>query len=77
MPTLFMFVHPDKLNVGEKYYLRDYLVYDPIPKYTEVTFIGYDSSPALVYVVNADENVERCTRTDLFQKLVVVRQPQS
>ena len=71
MPTMFMFVHPDKLMIGEKYYLRENSVDDSIPKHKEVTFISYDSSFGFVYVANGDGIVERCAKADLFQKLVI------
>ncbi len=73
MPTMFMFICPGQLVIGEKYFLRETRAYDPMPKYAEVFLIDYDSCPAFVYVVNREGIVERCSQVDLFQKSIVGR----
>ena len=71
MTTICMFVRPERLIISEKYHLRLSLAYDSFPKYVEVTFVDYDTCPAYVFIQNAEEDVMRCNRADLFQILVV------
>lgn len=74
MPTPFTLQRPHSLEMGAPYLLRESTAYTPRPDrlagilYAPVTFVGYDSCPAFVYVRDQDGYVGRCPREDLFQQ---------
>jgi hypothetical protein len=64
---------PLHLEIGASYLLRETGTHTPLAAratglgYAPVTFVGYDSCPAFVFVRDAAGYVGRCPREDLFQ----------
>lgn len=57
---------PQRLALGGVYLLRASSLYDPVADEMQVTFVGYDSCPAFVFVRDETGYVGRCPRADLF-----------
>ena len=68
MSAIYMLMRPDQLEIGRKYWLRESTAYEPLPRHVEVTFVGYDSCPAFVFVRDPSGYVGRCARSDLFSR---------
>lgn len=66
MPVLTMLFHPERLEIGATYLLREAGALDPLPGHSNVILVGYDNCPAFVYVRNTEGYVGRCCRSDLF-----------
>jgi hypothetical protein len=66
MEKIILRARPQHLTLGEIYLLRASSLYDPVEEDLQVTFVGYDSCPAFVYVRDETGYVGRCPRADLF-----------
>lgn len=79
MATPLPLLRPQRLEINAPYLLRESTASAPHSdfssgvSYAPVTFVGYDSCPAFVFVRDAAGYVGRCPREDLFQQMSVVR----
>ena len=66
MKPILAIIYPDTLDIGGKYPLRPRNNNGHEPDYIPVTFVGYDSCPALVVVRDSQGNLLRIPREDVF-----------
>jgi hypothetical protein len=68
MEKIILRERPQHLNLGDIYLLSTSSLYDSAVDELLVTFVGYDSCPAFVYVRDEQGYVGRCPRADLYTK---------